>query len=358
MRKINLLSIVVPCHNEEEVLQTTHERLRKVLNNLLSSNRISDYELIYVDNGSTDNTLSVLKNIFSSDLHTRIIALRRNFGFQGSISAGLFHARGDAVVTIDADLQDPPEKIEEMISYFEQGYDLALGIRADRSSDSLIKRFFSENYYRLMRLMGVNIIYNHGDFRLMSKSLVQEFNSLPERNRLIRAIILQLESRYATVPYKREPRKAGRSKFNPRSLFSLSLDGIVSFTYVPLRLASIAGMLFSFLALVGILWVLYIKVFTDKFIPGWASTLLPILALGGLQLFSLGLIGEYIGRLYIEVKKRPLFVVREEYKHEAIMGERKCHPEPCPESSSGSAISGSQEMPNHPPQADRHDGKE
>lgn len=316
MRRVTLLSIVIPCHNEEEVLKTTHERLSNVIKNLFSSKRISDYEMVYVDNGSTDNTLRVLKNIFASDPHTRIIALRRNFGFQGSISAGLFHAKGDAVVTIDADLQDPPEKIDEMITHFEQGYDLVVGVRTDRSADSLIKRIFSENYYRLMRMMGVNIIYNHGDFRLMAKSLVQEFNALPERNRLIRAMILQLESRYAIVPYKRDPRTMGRSKFNISSLFSLSLDGIVSFAYFPLRLTSIAGMLISVLTLIGALWVLYVKLFTDEYIPGWASTLLPILALGGLQLFSLGLIGEYIGRLYVEVKHRPLFVVREEYIHE------------------------------------------
>jgi len=316
MRRIDLLSIVIPCHNEEEVLPTTHKRLSKILNSLLSIKRISNYELIYIDNGSTDNTLLALKDIFASEQRTRIIALRRNFGFQGSISAGMFYAKGDAVVTIDADLQDPPEKIEEMITYFEQGYDLVLGVRTDRSNDSFIKRFLSENYYRLMRLMGVNIIYNHGDFRLMAKSLVQEFNALPERNRLIRAMILQLESRYATVLYKREPRRAGRSKFSITSLFSLGLDGIVSFTYFPLRLTSLIGILISVLTLISAFWVLYIKIFTDKFIPGWASTLLPILALGGLQLFFLGLIGEYIGRLYIEVKHRPLFVVREEYKHE------------------------------------------
>jgi len=316
MRRIDLLSIVIPCHNEEEVLPTTHKRLSKILNSLLSIKRISNYELIYIDNGSTDNTLLALKDIFASEQRTRIIALRRNFGFQGSISAGMFYAKGDAVVTIDADLQDPPEKIEEMITYFEEGYDLVLGVRTDRSNDSFIKRFLSENYYRLMRLMGVNIIYNHGDFRLMAKSLIQEFNALPERNRLIRAMILQLESRYATVLYKREPRRAGRSKFSITSLFSLGLDGIVSFTYFPLRLTSLIGILISGLTLISAFWVLYIKIFTDKFIPGWASTLLPILALGGLQLFFLGLIGEYIGRLYIEVKHRPLFVVREEYKHE------------------------------------------
>lgn len=316
MRKAGLLSVVVPCHNEADVLEGTHGRLSNIMHNLLSAKKISDYELIYIDNGSTDNTFKIMKEIFESDPHARVIALRRNFGFQGSISAGLFHAKGDAVVTIDADLQDPPEKIEEMIEHFIQGYDLVLGVREDRSTDSFVKRFFAENFYRFMRLMGVNIVYNHGDFRLMAKSLVQEFNALPERNRLIRAMVLQLEERFATVLYKREPRKAGFSKFSLRSLFSLGLDGIVSFTYMPLRLASIAGIIFSIISLIGIVWVLYIKIITDKLVPGWASTLLPILTLGGLQLFFLGLIGEYIGRLYTEVKHRPLFVVREEYKHD------------------------------------------
>lgn len=315
MRKIGLLSIVVPCHNEQEVLPKSHERLTNILKSLVSTGKIAKYEIVYVDNGSTDNTLLVLKNIFNSDKEVRIISLRNNFGYQGSISAGLFHAQGDAVVTIDADLQDPPEKIEEMISYFEQGYDLVLGVRQDRSSDFLLKRFFSENYYRLLKLLGVKIVQNHGDFRLMSKSLVKEFNMLPERNRLIRAMILQLESRYATVFYKRQPRTLGKSKFNVTASLSLGLDGIISFSYIPLRLASLFGILFFVMGLVGSIWVLYIRIFTDV-IPGWASTILPIFIIGGFQLFFLGLIGEYIGRLYIEVKQRPLFVVREEFRHE------------------------------------------
>lgn len=310
-----MLSVVVPCHNEQEVLATTHARLSKVLRYLVETGKCSNFDIVYVDNGSTDNTLEVLRRIFEMDSNVRIFALRRNFGYQGSISAGLFYAKGDAVVTIDADLQDPPEKIEEMIDYFEQGYDLVLGVRKERSADSFIKRFTSENYYRLMKLMGVEIVHNHGDFRLMAKSLVHEFNALSERNRFIRAMILQLESRYAMVYYKRAQRTAGRSKFNVSSLFSLSLDGIISFTYTPLRLASLFGILMCFLATLGIFWVLYVKLSTNV-IPGWASTLLPILGLSGFQLLILGIVGEYIGRLYIEVKQRPLFIVREEYKHD------------------------------------------
>lgn len=314
MREIKKISVMVPCHNEQEVLMSSHERISKILQEMQKNGKFDDYEILYVDNGSTDNTLNVLKNIFDSDKKARIISLRRNFGYQGSISAGLFYSTGDAVVTIDADLQDPPEKIEEMIGHYENGYDLVLGVRNDRRSDSVIKRYFAENYYRLIKLLGVDIVHNHGDFRLMSRSLVNEFNALSERNRFIRAMILQLESKYAIVRYKRQPRTAGKSKFNISSLFSISLDGLMSFTYVPLRLASLSGLLLCLLSVLAIFWVLYIKFATNVF-PGWTSTLLPILALGGFQLLMLGMIGEYIGRLYLEVKQRPVFIVRDEYSH-------------------------------------------
>jgi len=314
-RKINLLSVVVPCHNEEEVLAGTHDRLSGILGSLQKTGRFSQYEIVYIDNGSTDKTLDVLKNFYSKDEHVRIISLRRNFGYQGSISAGLFYAKGCAVITIDADLQDPPEKIGELISGYENGYDLVLGVRTDRQTDSIWKKFFSENYYRLMSCMGVEIVYNHGDFRLIARPLVEKFNTLPERNRLIRAMILQLDSKFAIVTYQRLPRTAGKSKFDVRSLLSLCWDGIVSFSIMPLRIAFILGVIISILSIIGALWVLYIKLSTNV-IPGWASTLLPLFMLGGLQILILGLIGEYVGRLYIEVKQRPLFITREEYIHD------------------------------------------
>ncbi len=314
-REIKLLSVVVPCHNEEEVLPDTHGKLSDILGSLQKANRFSQYEIIYIDNGSTDETLAVLKDIFHKDKHVRIISLRRNFGYQGSISAGLFYAKGCAVVTIDADLQDPPEKIDEMISGYENNYDLVLGVRSNRLTDSLGKRFFSVNYYRLMNSMGVEIVHNHGDFRLMARPLVDKFNTLPERNRLIRAMILQLDSKFAIVMYKRQPRAAGKSKFNVYSLLSLCWEGIVSFSIMPLRIAFVLGAIISIFSMIASLWVLYIKLVTNV-IPGWASTLLPIFVLGGLQMLLLGLLGEYIGRLYIEVKQRPLFFTRAEYTHD------------------------------------------
>jgi len=314
MRKVGLLSVAVPCHNEQEVLPSTHKRLRSVLDKLAADKKCADYELIYVDDGSKDNTLGVLKDIFENDKFVRVIVLRNNFGHQGAITAGMACARGDAVVTLDADLQDPPEKIGDMISHYEEDYDLVLGVRKDRSSDSLMKKFFAENYYRFLKFLGVDIVHNHGDFRLMARALVDEFNALPERNRFIRAMILSLESRYATVYYNRESRKHGKTKFTPGVMLSFSMDGIVSFSYMPLRLVALSGIFMCIIALIGVAWVIHGKFFRYT-APGWTSTLAPILAIGGFQLFALGLIGEYVGRLYIEVKQRPLFLVRKEYTH-------------------------------------------
>lgn len=320
MRKINLLSVVIPCYNEQEVIRTSHERLTRVLGDLVRQGRCAHYELIYIDDGSQDDTLRILKELFATSPVMRIVSFRKNCGLQGAISAGLFYAEGDAVVTIDADLQDPPEKMDEMIDHYQEGYDLVLGIRQDRSSDTFLKKFFAENYYRLMKLMGVEIIHNHGDFRLMARSLVKDFNQLPERNRFVRAMIFKLESRYASVFYRRESRAAGKTKFTTRVMLNFSLDGIISFSDMPLRLVSLFGALMCLLSFLGILWVFYVKI-TQNVIRGWASTLLPIFAIGGFQIFFLGIIGEYIAKLLIEVKQRPIYLVREEFRHAPKEGE-------------------------------------
>lgn len=314
MRSVDLLSVVIPCHNEEEVLPATHGRLSTILQGLISEGLCARYEIVLVDNGSTDKTADVMERIFELDKSVRIIELRRNFGYQGSISAGLSYAAGDVVVTIDADLQDPPEKIAEMIKFYNEGFDLVLGVRLNRSTDSFLKRVLSENYYRFLKFLGVEVVHNHGDFRLMARALVDELNQMPERNRFLRAMILKLDNRHAVVSYDRAARQAGVTKFNWSSLFSLSFDGIVSFSYAPLRLALVLGTFFSLLSLAGIGWIIYVKIVYNV-APGWASTLLPIFAFGGLQLLILGLIGEYIGRLYIEVKQRPLFSLRKERRH-------------------------------------------
>ncbi len=315
MRTLNFLSVVVPCYNEEEIILDSHLRLTRLLTTLLEKSKCTNYELIYIDDGSNDKTPLVLKSIFEKDKHVRIVTLRRNFGLQAAITAGLSSASGDAVVTIDADLQDPPEKIEEMIAHYEEGYDLVLGVRQDRSNDSFSKKFFAENYYRLMKLMGVKTIHNHGDFRLMSRSLVDDFNHLPERSRIIRLMILRLESRFATVSYSRDARKAGRTKFTPHVMLSFSLEGLISFSMIPLRLSFFLGAIMFLIAIAGTFWAVYIRM-TQNLFPEWTLTLLPVLGIGGLQLLILGIMGEYIGKLLLEVKQRPIYLVREELRHD------------------------------------------
>ena len=209
MRKLHQISIIVPCYNEEEVIEATHQRLTLIMEGLVKSSKCGGYEILYVNDGSKDMTRQILNSIFAIDPHTRVLELRNNFGLQGALCAGLSFAQGDAAVTIDADLQDPPEKIEEMVTCYEQGFDLVLGVREDRQSDTFFKRFTAEGFYSLLKVMGVEIVHNHGDFRLMSRPLVDEFNALTERNRFIRAMVLSLDNHYATVLYKREPRLQG-----------------------------------------------------------------------------------------------------------------------------------------------------
>ena len=314
MRKLHRISIIIPCYNEEEVIENTHERISSIMQAIVKNSKCGTYEILYVNDGSKDKTQKILDGIYKKDDHARVLVLRKNFGLQGALCAGLANAQGDAAVTIDADLQDPPEKIEEMITCYEQGYDLVLGVREDRQTDTFFKRFTAECFYNLIKVLGVEIVPNHGDFRLMARPLIDEFNALTERSRFIRALVLSLDSHYATVPYKRQPRLLGATKFSFGKMLSFSLDGILSFTFMTLRMVSIAGILCCLLALGGGVYTLCSKM-SGNVVPGWTSTVLPMFIFSGIQLLSLGIIGEYIGRLYVEIKHRPLFSVRQELKH-------------------------------------------
>ena len=313
-RLLSILSIVVPCHNEEEVLDATHGRLTVIAQGLRDQQKIKDYEIVLVNNGSTDATMGVMQRIFQKDRRVVIVDLRRNFGYQASITAGLEHAAGDAVVTIDADLQDPPEKIGDMVDLCAQGHDLVLGVRQSRRADTFFKRVFSQFFYRFSKWMGVPVVYNHGDFRLIERSLLEQFKDMPERSRFIRAMIFYLDHRYGIVPYDRQERQSGTTKFNVSALWGLAMDGIFSYSYFPLRVISIFGLCVSLAAMVLGGCVIYIK-FKMHVFPGWASTILPVVFFGGIQCLFLGVIGEYIGRLYVEIKGRPLYAVRKIHKH-------------------------------------------
>jgi len=313
MDKLKSLSIVIPCYNEEEVINDSYLILINLIKNKFKK-LISTYEIVLVNNGSSDNTLEKMIDLQKENKNIVIVDLRNNFGYQGSISAGLYHASNDMVVTIDADLQDDPSKILEMIEMHYKGYDLVLGIRENRNSDSFFKKHSAQMYYKFLNILGVDSIYNHGDFRLMSKSLLEEFKKYSERNRYIRSLILSLDNKYGCVYYERTERKKGTSKFNISSLFSLAIDGITSFSTTPIRFISIFGIILFLISIFGMFYVLYEKLINNVDVPGWAFTSILIMIFGGLNSLFIGIIGEYIGKTYIETKQRPIFTVRKVYK--------------------------------------------
>jgi glycosyltransferase involved in cell wall biosynthesis len=308
------LNIVIPCHNEEEVIVDTHVIINSYCHQLQRDGVISDYQIILVNNGSTDATFKKMINIFENSNHIVILDLRNNYGYQGSITAGLFYADKEMVVSIDADLQDDHTKIKEMILKHYEGFDLVLGVRKDRGSDSFFKRHAAQLYYKFLKTLGIVSVYNHGDFRLMSQSLVRDFKNYYERNRYIRGIITQLESQYACVYYDRSPRIKGETKFNLFSLFSLAVDGITSFSTIPIRFISLFGLISFSLSIIGIIFILYEKIINNLDVPGWAFISAAIIFFGGLNSLFIGVVGEYIGKTYIESKQRPLFSIRNIYE--------------------------------------------
>lgn len=299
------LSVVVPMYNEEKVIPLLVERLRPVLDGLGVP-----YEVVAVDDGSKDDTVLVVQRYRREWPELRLLRLRANSGHQAAISAGLTRAKGDYMVTIDADLQDPPETIAEMLAVAKgQGVDVVYGVRADRSTDTTFKRATAGAFYKVHESMtGMHTAGNAGDFRLMSRATVDAALSLPEHNRVLRFVIPALGFPSATVEYKREERAAGESKYPLSKMILLSLDSIIGFSLKPLRLATWAGFGGFFVA---ILFLLYAVVgrFTGHAIAGWASTLSIIALFGGTQLLCLGIIGEYLGRLYMQMQARPTFYV-------------------------------------------------
>lgn len=302
------LDIVVPCFNEEAVIEQTHRRLAQVARSIATVRAT----VIYVDDGSRDGTLAKLRAIAAADPGVRIVALSRNFGHQYALTAGLDASTGDAVAVIDADLQDPPEVIAEMVARWRAGADVVYGVRATRQGETAFKRGTAHVFYRLLQTLGnADIPADVGDFRLLDRRVVNTLRDMPERDRFLRGLVVWAGFRHEGVAYERLPRAAGQTKFPFSRMFSFALDGIFSFSTVPLRLASYLGLFVSILSMIGVIYAFYIKLFTVGVIPGWAAQWIGTLFLGGVQLLSLGVIGEYVGRIYGEVKRRPLYVVKE-----------------------------------------------
>ncbi len=302
-----LISIIVPCYNEQEVIQITHNRLVSVLEEITPQ-----YELIYVDDGSQDETANQLRQLQQRDQRVKVVLLSRNFGHQMAVTAGLDHVGGDAIVLIDADLQDPPEVIKEMVNRWYEGYDVAYGVRTDRQGETPFKLWSAKAFYRIMnRLSDVAIPLDTGDFRLMDRQVVEALKMMPERDRFLRGMVSWVGFRQVAVPYQRSRRLAGVSKYPLFKMIRFAADGILSFSLVPLRVAIWAGLFTVALSIIGIIYALFVRLFTMSWVPGWTISFIAILFIGGIQLVFLGVIGEYIGRIYREDKRRPLYLVRE-----------------------------------------------
>lgn len=303
-----LLSVVVPCYNEQEVLRATHERLTGVLAELSTL----DYELIFVNDGSRDDTQPILMQLQLVDSHIRVLLLSRNFGHQVAVTAGLEEASGDAVVIIDADLQDPPEVIPQMVQLWREGNDVVYGMRVDRRGESKFKLWTAKIFYRLInRLSETKMPFDAGDFRLLDRRVVEVINAMPERARFLRGMVSWAGFRQVSLPYERAARHAGTSKYPLTKMIRFAMDGIISFSLLPLKLAIWTGFLAIWIAVAGIIVAVIDRLMDKNLTRGWASLFVAVLFMGGVQLVSLGIIGEYLGRIYTEVKRRPLYVIQE-----------------------------------------------
>jgi len=301
------LSIVIPVFNEEEVLPTLGERLAAV-----TAQAGLPYEIILVDDGSRDRSWNEMCALAERDPHVVLVRLSRNFGHQLAITAGVEHARGDAVVIMDADLQDPPEVVLEMLEHWRDGADVVYGRRRVRAGESRFKLATASGFYRLIRrLTTVDIPADTGDFRLMSRAAVDALNRLGERNRFVRGMVAWIGFRQDEVLYDRAARFAGTTKYPLRKMLRFAADAIFSFSYVPLRVATLCGATVSMASFIYAMYAVMARIFNWNVVHGWASVMVAVVFLGGVQLICVGLLGEYVGRIYDEVKKRPLYIARE-----------------------------------------------
>ena len=305
------LSLVVPVKDEEEAIPAFLARVIPLIERLDDPTSTA-FEIIFIDDGSSDRTLDVLRSAHAADRRVRTISLSRNFGKEAALSAGLDRARGLAVIPMDVDMQDPPETIAPMLAKWRAGFDVVYGVRDNRTSDSLPKRLTADLYYRAHNWLSQDKIPEHaGDFRLLDRRVVEVIKAMPERNRFMKGLFAWAGFKSAAVLYHREERQLGTTKFNYWKLWTLAVDGITSASTVPLRVWSYVGGSVALFALCYAIFIVVRTLVSGIDVPGYASMMVAVLFLGGLQLFSLGVLGEYVGRILTEVKHRPLYVVRE-----------------------------------------------
>jgi glycosyltransferase involved in cell wall biosynthesis len=306
-----IVTIVVPCFNEEEVLPDTMRRLEDLLTDLVKGKEISGLSrILFVDDGSRDKTWELIYRETLKSGYIRGLKLARNVGHQNALLAGLFTAKNssDCIISIDADLQDDIEVIREFVSKYKQGCEVVYGVRSNRDSDSYFKRTTAEGFYRIMNKMGVNLVYNHADFRLMSRRAVEELERYGEANLFLRGIVPLIGLRSSKVFYSRKERLAGETKYPLKKMIAFALDGITSFSVTPIRFVLLVGIVSFFVSMIFGSYFLSLKLFGHTE-TGWTSLITSIWLIGGLQLIALGLVGEYIGKIYKETKQRPKFLV-------------------------------------------------
>jgi glycosyltransferase involved in cell wall biosynthesis len=307
-----VLGLVVPCYNEEQILPMTAQRLQEELARLVSVGLVSDASRIYfVDDGSSDSTWSLIDGLTEQDSVFAGVKLARNYGHQYALYAGLMEADADAIISLDADLQDDISVMEQMVESFNRGNEVVYGVRSNRENDTRFKRYTARAHYWLLSRMGIETVENHADFRLMSRRAVSFLGEYREANLYLRGIVPLLGLPSDKVYYSRGKRLAGESKYPFARMLSLSLQGLTSFSILPLRIISALGMLVFVIALGMGGWALLSALFGPGTVPGWASTVIPIYLLGGLQLLAIGVAGEYIGKTFIEAKARPLYQIEQ-----------------------------------------------
>ena len=314
-----ILYIIIPCYNEEQVLPVTAPMFLDKLSELISLGKISDQSrILFVNDGSQDATWTIIKDLSKENEHFIGISQSRNRGHQNAVLAGLMEAKDfcDITITIDCDGQDDINAMNEMVDQYLAGYEIVYGVRSKRTTDTFFKRFTAESFYKLLNKMGVEVIYNHADYRLISSRVLQEFANFKEVNLFLRGMIPLVGFPSTEVYYERHERLAGESHYPLSKMLALAFDGITSLSVKPIRLIVGFGFFVAFLSFLGILWAI-IGAMTGNTVSGWASTVCVICFIGGIQLLSLGIIGEYIGRIYLEVKGRPRYIISERtYSHD------------------------------------------
>ena len=307
------LNIVIPCYNEEKVLRETTSQLTALIDSMIEEGLLEECDIVYVDDGSKDKTWQIIAEMQASSRYVHGLKLAHNVGHQNALWAGLSYSVGkcDAAVSIDADLQHDIHKIKDMVVAYQEGFEIVYGIRNDRATDSAFKKQTALSFYRLMQKMGVDVIPNHADFRLLGKNALQALADFPERNLFLRGMVRLLGFKETEVYFDCNDRFAGESKYTLRKMFNFAIDGITSFSVQPLRIITVIGLLCVGISIAEMIYIL-VTYFQGNAIQGWASLLFSVWFLGGLLLFSVGVVGEYIGKIYKEVKRRPRYIIEKQ----------------------------------------------